>query len=296
MDPSSPIQPASAEGYVVQVSELLDRRRQAQARALLREALASFPDDVELLLQGARADALDDENASAMQTLRSVIARQPAHFGARAFLLGLLTDEGELAEAEQLALGMIAEHPQSPDLYAAYARVMVRALQFPKARALAQEALHLDPQNDFALRVLALCDVIELPRGTDSAALRRLLAEHPEDQHLLSLVISALLQNGEPRAALRGAREMLRQNPHNRHWLALVKQLSVQEHWTMRPLWPLQRWGWTASVVLWIGGVLGLRLLGQVNPALVGPASLLWLAYVAYSWVWPPLLRRWLLR
>lgn len=296
MDAAEPLQPSSAEAYARQVGELLDRRRSAQARNLLREALASFPDDADLLLQGARADALEDRNASAIETLQRVIARQPDHFGAQAFLLSLLTEEGELAEAERLALGLIAAHPQSPDLYAAYARVMLRALQFPKARALAQEALHLHPENDFALRVLALCDVIELPRGTDSTALRRLLAEHPEDQHLLSLVVTALLQNGDQRAALRGAREMLRQHPDSPHWLNLVQQLSVQNHWTMKPMWPLQRWGWTGSVVLWVGGVVGLRVLGQVSPALAGPASVLWLGYVVYSWVWPPLLRRWLLR
>ena len=105
MDAAEPLQPSSAEAYARQVGELLDRRRSAQARNLLREALASFPDDADLLLQGARADALEDRNASAIETLQRVVARQPDHFGAQAFLLSLLTEEGELAEAERLATG-----------------------------------------------------------------------------------------------------------------------------------------------------------------------------------------------
>ena len=279
-----------------QISELLDRRRTAQARALLREALASHPDDADLLLQGARADAMDGDNTSARQTLQRVIARHPEHFGARALLLGLLTEDGDLVLAEQLVLSLITQYPQAPDLYAAYGRVMLRALHFAKARALAQEALRMDPENDFALRVLALCDVIELPRGTDSAALRRLLAEHPEDMHTLSLVVSALIQNGDQRAALRGARELLRSQPNDPHSLTLVQALSVQNHWSMLPLWPLQRYGLGASIALWLGGVVAVRVLGQVNSPAASWASWVILGYVVYSWAWPPLLKRWLLR
>jgi len=287
---------SSPDDRVRQISELLDRRRTAQARVLLSEALTTHPDDAELLLQGARADAMDDDNASARETLQRVIARNPEHFGARALLLALLTEDGDLVPAEQLVLSMIEQYPQTPDLYAAYGRVMLRALHFVKARALAQEALRMDPENDFALRVIALCDVIELPRGTDSAALRRLLAQYPEDRQTLSLVVSALIQSGDHRSALRGARELLRSQPNDPHWLSLVQALSVQNHWSMLPLWPLQRFGWGASVALWLGGVVAVRVLGQMNSPAAAWASWVILGYVIYSWVWPPLLKRWLLR
>jgi tetratricopeptide (TPR) repeat protein len=292
MDAAAPLPGERAH----QIGELLDRRRTAQARVLLGEALAEHPDDADLLLQAARADLQDDDPAAARQTLQQVIARHPQHFGARATLLMVLTEGGELPQAEQLALAMIHDHPQSPDLYAAYGRVMLRALDFPKARALALEALRMDPENDFALRVLALCDLIELPRGTDSAALRRLLADNPDDQHTLHLVVAALVHSGDHRAALRGARELLRAQPNDAQVLGLVQALSVQNHWSMLPLWPLQRFGWGASIALWLGGVVLVRTVNQSHPGAAGALSMVILAYVVYSWVWPPLLKRWLLR
>jgi hypothetical protein len=91
--------------------------------------------------------------------------------------------------------------------------------------------------------------------------LRRLLAQYPEDRHTLSLVVTALIQSGDHRSALRGARELLRSQPNDPHWLSLVQVLSVQNHWSMLPLWPLQRFGWGASVALWLGGVVAVRVL-----------------------------------
>jgi tetratricopeptide (TPR) repeat protein len=278
------------------ISELLDRRRVAQARSLLAQALAEQPDDAGLLLEGARADLIDDDHASARRTLERIIAREPDHFGARALLLVVMTADNELVPAEQLALSLLREHPQSAWLYAVYGRVMLKALQFAKARALAQESLRLDPHEDDALRVLALCDVIERPRGANSAALQRLLAANPDDLDTLGLVVIALAHDGKESAALRGARELLRADPNNTRWLEMVKALAVDNHWSLKPLWPLKRFGWGGSVALWLGGIVAVRVLAQSNVEAAGLLSWLILGYVVYSWVWPPLLKRWLLR
>jgi tetratricopeptide (TPR) repeat protein len=278
------------------ISELLDRRRVAHARSLLSQAFAAHPDEAELLLLGARADLLDDDHHSARRTLEHVISREPDHLGARAMLLSLLAADGELVAAEQLALSMLREHPQSAWLYAVYGRVMLQALQFPKARELAQEALRLDPHEDEALRLLALCDVVERRRGADSAALQRLLAQNPDDRQTLGLVVTALIHDGQSSAALRGARELLRADPNDAHWLAVVKALTVDTHWSLKPLWPLQRFGWGGSIALWLGGIVAVRALAQADSAAASVLSWVILGYVLYSWVWPPLLKRWLLR
>jgi tetratricopeptide (TPR) repeat protein len=278
------------------ISELLDRRRVAHARNLLAKALAEYPDDADFLLLGARADLIEEDHASARSTLERVIARDPDHFGARALLLAVLTADSDLASAEQLALGLLRDHPQSAWLYAAYGRVMLKALHFAKGRALAQEALRLDPHEDEALRVLALCDVVELRRGTDSGALQRLLADDPNDRHTLSLVVTALIQDGQNAAALRGARELLRADPNDTHSLQVVKALTVDEHWSLKPLWPMRRFGWGGSIAIWVGSIVGMRALAQSHPEAAGVLSWVILVYVVYSWVWPPLLKRLLLR
>jgi len=286
----------SAEDGARQVGELLDRRRVFQARQLLRVTLDAHPDHPDLLFEAARADAIEDKNDSARDTLAEVLRHEPGHFNARVLMMFLLIEDNELVEAERMALALLHEYPQSAYLYAAYARVMLRALHIGKARALANEALRLEPDSEAALRARALCDVIELPRGTDSAALSRLIAQNPEDQHTLALMVAALASEGKNREALRGARELLRAQPDNRAWLGLVQDLSVQTHWTMLPLLPLQRFGWSGVIGLWIGGIVLVQILSRTVPSVAGNASLVIFGYCVYSWVWPPILRRWLLR
>ena len=286
----------SVEDTIHQASELLDRRRVMQARLVIQAALKEHPDNPDLLFEAARADAIEDDNARARRTLADVLAREPEHFNARVLLMHLLTDDGDLAEAEQVALALLHEYPRASYLWAAYSRVMLRALHVHKARALANEALRLEPDSEHALRAKALCDVVEMPRGTDSAALHKLIAQNPEDLHTLALVVAALAHEGRSREALRGAKELLRAQPDNPHWLAMVRDLSVHTHWSMWPLLPLQRFGWNGVIGLWLGGIVLVQILSRTVPAIAGSASLLIIGYCIYSWVWPPLLRRWLLR
>lgn len=282
----------TSEQRVQQVRELLDRERLGLARQILQDALAHEPDHVGLLFEAARAEAIGRDPEAARSTLGRVLALEPGHWPARMLLIWLLIDAGELVDAEALALAMLVEEPQSASLYAAYARVMFKALKLDKARALCQEALRLEPDNDTALRTMALCDLVERPDATDSESLRRLLAQHPDDQHALSLVVVALSQAGRNREALRGARELLRMQPDEPQWVDNVRRLNHATHWTMWPLWPLQRFGWSASVALWAGGVLAVKAAQASGVSWVAPLAWVIVGYAVYSWVWPPLLRR----
>jgi len=279
-----------------QIGELVDRRRIALARDALHEALMSDPQHADLLYQAARVDALEDNNASARESLGRALASEPEHLGARMLLLWLLTDDGDLVQAEALALTLLREHPNWADLYAAYARVMLRALKFSKARELCREALRLDPANEAALHTMGLCDIIENPRGADSAAIRTLIAQSPDDRYTLGLVVAALTQAGKTREALRGARELLRLQPNDPHLLHNVRELAYVNHWSMAPLRPLQRFGWSASVGIWIGGIVLTRVLAGFQPGLAIVLGWCIFGYALYSWVWPPLLRRIMLR
>jgi hypothetical protein len=46
---------------------------------MLAEALASFPDDDDLLYESATLDQLTDDSVSAMRTLAQVLVRDPKH-------------------------------------------------------------------------------------------------------------------------------------------------------------------------------------------------------------------------
>jgi hypothetical protein len=45
-------------------------------------------------------------------------------------------------------------------------------------------------------------------------------------------------------------------------------------------------------VGIWLIAVIGLSALRRSDPALAGTVGIAVLVYVAYSWIWPPLLRR----
>jgi predicted Zn-dependent protease len=278
------------------IEELLDRRRTAAVRPLIAAALREDPYDAELLYLAARADWIDDANTSAREHLTQLLQREPHHTPARALLVMVLTEENQLPQAEEIVLSLLREHPRWPHLYVLYARVMLHALNVEKASALASEALRMAPDDADALRLRALCDLVQGTRGAQGPALQRLLAGHPEDQATVATLAAALVTAGRHRAALRCYRELLQADPTNPHWLRLTKELTAATHWSLLPLWPFQRYGWAGSIGLWIATIIGVRLLAVHAPAWAGPVSWALFGYVAYSWIWPPLLRKWILR
>lgn len=285
-----------AEQLLWQANELLDRRRLSEARRVLGQALKDAPGHTGLLLAAARADYLDDDNAGARQLLRQVLVAEPRHVDGRYLMFWVAMDEGQLAEAEDWILGLLRDTPDMAVFYAAYARLMLRSLQLEKAGQLADEALRLAPQDETCLRVRAMCDLVAGRHGRDNRALMQLIVGDPQDVQTLRLLVASLSHAGRPREALRLARELLRADPHDANLLALVKALSFDNHWALKPLWPTQRFGWGGVAATWVLAIAAMRLTAVYAPAYANLVVWAWLGYVAYSWIVPPLLRRWMLR
>lgn len=284
------------QAAAAQASALLDRQRIPQARAVLADALRIAPQHLGLLFESARADVMQGQHDAARQALGQMLQLAPSHVGARLLLFITEMESGKLPEAELLILELLREAPQQPELYAHYARLMLRALNFDKASKLADESLRLAPNLESSLRARALCDLVLQGSKIDSSALARLVAGDPHDLHTMRLVVIALLQAGRQREAHKLAQALLRMEPSDAGLLSLVQTLRSNTHWSMWPLYPLQRWGWGASIGLWVLMLVGMRVLNNYAPEYSGPASGVLLAYVVYSWVWPPLFRRWVQR
>lgn len=281
---------------LLQASALLDRRRIEPARALLVQGLKSEPGHAGLLYESARADYLADRHADARLTLGQLLRQQPDDADARHLLFWIAMEEGQLAEAEALILGLLRDWPQHPGYYVRYARLMLRALNFGKAEALVAEALQRAPNDGECLRVHAMCELARGRTGSDNKALLQLIIDDPQDGQTLRLLVYALDEAGRGGEAYRLARELLRAQPDDAQLLALVQALAAVNHWSLKPLWPMRRWGWAGAIGIWALGVLGGRVLDLWWPAAGGPFLGLLLCYVIYSWVWPPVLRRWLAR
>jgi len=168
---------------------------------------------------------------------------------------------------------------------------MLKTFNFDKAARLAREGLRHEPDHAGCLYVATLVDVISGRQSSEH--LRRMLIEHPEHVRSSVALVVALSDKGRPRDALRVAQELLRSQPDSEQFVDLVREFKMQSHWSMLPLYPMQRWGWGGAAVLTVVGIVGVRAIGDFVPENVAAAiALTWFGYIVYSWVWPPLLRR----
>lgn len=283
-------QPANAATYAEQAYYFIERRRLNDARRVLKEALTQFPQDPDLLFHSAQVDWIDDHNEEAESTVRRLLVSNPDHAPARQLLADLLIERGALADAESLIIGLIRDYPESANLYGRYARLMLRTLNLEKAERLAREGLRYDPEDRECLLAQALCETVR--GGSSNQGLEKLLVAHPESLSSVHALVMALLNSGRVSEAHRVAQGAMRADPANENLVELVRELHIQNHWSMKPLWPLQKWGWGASIGMWIGAVVTFRVLDKVAPEYAFPAAMIWVGYAIYSWVWPSLIRK----
>jgi predicted Zn-dependent protease len=284
-------QPTSAALFSEQAFYFIERRRLPDARRILKDGLAQYPQDPDLLFHSAQVEWLDGDIAGAEATVRQALVVDPEHAPARQLLASLLIERDEFADAELLLIGLLRDYPEHADFYGRYARLMLRTLHLEKAEQLAREGLRYDPQNDECLLAIALCETAR-SGARPNAALTRLLGAHPESLSSVHALVVALVDAGRIDEAHRIAQGAMRADPANEDLVSLVRELRIQNHWSMKPLWPLQKWGWGASAVMYGGAFIIGRTLAKAAPEWVLPFSICWLVYAVYSWVWPPLIRR----
>lgn len=286
----------SAHDYQVRIDGLIERRRFAQASALLGEAFANFPDDSGLLHSAATLDYHSEDYEGALHTLQQLLRGEPEHLNGRYLLVGVHEAREDWAAAEAVLIDLLHDYPESSTMYSRYAMLMYRTQHIDKAKELAREALRLDPEDDGALAATMIGDLIDGRKGDESNSLAALMQRHPEDMVTARLLIIHLLERGRYWSAKRIAVELLKAQPDSGEVLALVVEIEVLCHWSVIPLWPLNRWGIGATIALWLGWILVYKLLRSYVPQVAEPAAIFILGFCVYSWVYPPLLRRWLKR
>ncbi|NHZ87862.1 tetratricopeptide repeat protein [Massilia sp. CCM 8733] len=286
----------SAHDYSRRVRGLIERNRHVQARDELAEALGQYPDDSDLLYHAALLDYLTGQPDAARSALLRVLSREPDHYAGRSLLATLYQESGELPAAETVLIDLLRDYPESGHHYARYAMLMYRTRHLDKAKALAHEALRLDPDDELALIACMMGDLIDGRKGAEQERLAALMSRHPESAGTAHMLITHLVHRGKYRAAKRIAIELLKLNPGSREILGLVVELDALSHWSMLPLWPFNRWGWAASVVLWVTMVAVFSGAGKIAPHILGPLNIFLIGYCAYSWIFPSLLKRWLKR
>lgn len=270
----------------------MERGQWQRARNALRRGLEQAPDDLDLLYARARLDFLS-ESQDALASAQDVLERAPEHAGARLLLARIHAEQGRHAEAERVLLELLRESPQDTDLLCHYAFLLLRAGQLAKARALASEAARHAPEDLLVLSTLALLDLADGRAPADMAALGKMLDLYPEAEATLRTLAFSLAERMQLGAAREAAALLVRRSPHDADVVRLAAHIAYLSHWSMRPMYPMLRWGWAGSFGLY-GGFIALTTFGRglLPPPLLFAVSMIWVAYAIYSWVYPPILRR----
>lgn len=277
-----------------QLERLLEVGRHDVARQVLSEAFAERPDDPSLRVFAARIAIAEGKLAEARQQLEQTLVHDPASFAARHLLYHIDLGEGRHAEAERRITQLIREHPHDPGLLASYAELMLRTLHLEKARRLVDEALRLDPDDRDAKLTDAVLSTVEGRRDRAQAHLSALVADDPEAEEVARALMLGLIDANRHAEALEIARELLRAAPDDEALVEQIVLLRCQTHWLGWPMRPLQRFGWGASAAIWLGAIMLLGFLRRTDSPIALGAALVYLAWVAYTWAYPPAMARWL--
>jgi tetratricopeptide (TPR) repeat protein len=290
----------TAGGNVAELSEiqfrirtLIERGRYDQARGMLPEAYTLAPDDFSNhLLAGRIALELDDYD-SARSSVARALELNPSSIHAGLLMFSIQRHSEQFADAERIILELLRDNPDDSQLFGCYAELMLRTLHLEKAGALAAEALRLDPGESLARSVSLLVNVVMGDKTGAAAELEELVREDPNALQVAWGIIAVLQSEHRYGEALEVMRGILHAAPDDESVVAALVELRVASHWTLVPLWPLNRYGWVGSGALWAIAVGSFLLSRLFTPELTGPLVTIYLVYVVYSWVWPPLLKRW---
>lgn len=196
--------------------------------------------------------------------------------------------------AERALLDGLALAPQDVDLLCAYADLCAANGQLDKAGKLVELAAARAPQ---APVVYATRIQIAHARGDHREAQRisrEFVGAHPENPAAHALLGGTSAARGQVDAAYEGFRQAAAARPGEQAFAESAMELRAARHPLMLPLRPILRFGAIKTWLAAVGLILVLRTAGL--PVLAGLLGFVWLAYCVYSWVVPPLVRRWVLR
>lgn len=282
------------DDILLKAEHLLEIGRTKHARALLAQHLRQEPRDHVALYYLARAAVLDRELKEARELIQRALALSPDARGPRALLFHIEFEESQFAPAEQLIISLIRDNPRNPDYLAMYAKLMLFAGHLPKSEQLTIEAMKLDPRHVEARRVKVLLDVVSGKHRAATETIGNLIAEDPQNAELAHTLFYVLVSRGQLEVAERLGRELLRLQPNNQLMVSALVELRVISHPMGLPLYPFRKWGWIGSALLWVVVIFGCQLLERYNQALATTILLTYCFIALYSWIYPPIMRRWL--
>ncbi len=282
------------EDAIQKIQFYLERNNLQGAKTEINKVLTENPDNGTALYYSAYVDKAEDNYDAAEATLTSVLSSQPNDYYAQQLLADVYIEQKKYAEAEQLLIRILKDYPDDVDAYVDYAWLMLETMNIDKAMVLSQEAIKRAPDNQRALQISVIGSLIQNGVNDETREqLQKLGEQFPDTTSTCMTMVSILVEEGRNKEAYEISQEVLRINPSSSSALEVVKELKVINHWSMTPLRPLSKYGWGASIAIWAFAVIGFRVIDKTPLAPYStPILLVFLAFVIYSWVWPPILRK----
>ncbi|WP_437967954.1 hypothetical protein WMF04_01045 [Sorangium sp. So ce260] len=279
----------------LQLEHLLETRRVDVARRVLERAFSENPSEPENHYYAARVADLAGDRAEAARQIGQLLTLAPDHVGGLSLAVELARKGKEHALAEQHALELIRRNPERGHTYAQYALVMLETLHVEKARALALEARRLSPEDELAHVLDVLTSIVVGEREQARQDLAQLVQRNPDALSVAWTLMTVLEADHRYRDALEVAKEVVRATPDDPDAIRAVIELGARAHPLALPAWPLQRFGYFASIGLWIAVAVTVSIALEARSfSLAAWVGGLWVVYAVYAWTYLPLLRRWI--
>ncbi len=203
---------------------LFEQGRFKEAGETFRGALASEPDDVEILFRLAVCEYRLDHEKQALEILDRAIALSPESaqlFAFRAFILAALNRSKDAIKAAAEAIRL---EPNDPEPHAAMANSYLSMQEWKKAEACARQALELDPDHESAASMLAIALRFQNRLGESADQIAHMLRENPENSDNHTNAGWVALQGGNQQQAEQHFLEALRLDPESPHAKEGLKQ------------------------------------------------------------------------
>lgn len=278
---------------------LIEQKRYAEAKTLLREALSSEPDHMHVLVLLAEVNIQLDNPKEADQLIDSALAISP-DLGHLFYIKARVSLQKEdLNSAERQLQQALQLDPEDADYHALWAHVKLMRKQYEPALDLANKALELDGENLLALNTRSTA-LLKLDRKAESfQTIEGALREDPDNVYTHSNYGWGLLEKGDHKKAMEHFREALRRSPNFHHAQAgMMESIKAANpfyraflkfaFW-MSNLTAQYQWG------VLIGFYVGVRILRAIaatnespSPFLI-PIIILLSLFAFFTWIITPL-------
>lgn len=292
------------QGIIERAQLLLTQHRPDEARKLLTDYLAQYPEDFDAKLIYGYALLQSDESKDAYELSTELLSERPDSI--QAIVLASEVDLGEERYERALSRGehLIELAPYLPTGYQIIARSYLGQRNIDKSRIFIDKALELDPEDIDALNFKIMIDGMDGKSDTDDT-LDTALRLDPNNPYSIANHGMQLLRKGNVRESLERFKEALALDPENYIAKTGMSEALKSRFWPYRMFFKLgEKMSRLSELGAWkvvIGGYLLVRVLRGIaknNEAIapfIFPIIIALVALFYLSWVFSPLMNVYLL-